>query len=395
MRFRAGGRPRVLSACPVARRFLAKIPSHQSATDRLHRRPEYRGFTLVELLVVISVIALLVGLLLPAVQSAREAARRASCANNLKQLALALQNYESTVAAYPMSQFWKPDPSGMTAASTGYGFLIHLLPYIEQKATYDSFNMVLAFGNVENTTVHGVGISTLWCPSDGTASSPISTTDPLFNPANASPFNVQLSSYAANVGSWFTVTPYPWVNVTSWGGAPNPLYSQVLANYNGVMYHESRVGNSAISDGCSNTFLLGERARGLFAPQQRDTWLWWVSGLRTEFTALYPPNSIRSQPDFSPPGYGSRVVGGKVTSHLVSASSLHPGGCNFAFADGSVRFIKDTVGSWSNDPANGGLPPGITVDPLTGRLISSGIARPGIYQALSTRAGNDVAAELD
>jgi len=393
MRFRAEGRSTVVSACPIGRRILAKTLSLQSATGRAHRRPVDRGFTLVELLVVISVIALLVALLLPAVQSAREASRRAGCANNLKQISLALHNYELTVGAYPMSQFWKPDPSGMTAASTGYGFLIHLLPYIEQKATYDSFNLVLAFGNVENTTVHGVGISTFWCPSDGTASSPILTSGPLFNPANTPPFNVQLSSYAANVGTWFTITPYPWANVTSWGGAANPLYSQMLFNYNCVIYHESRVGNSAISDGCSNTFLLGERARGLFAPQQRDTWLWWVSGLRTEFTALYPPNSIRTQPDYSPPGYGSRVVGGTVTSHLISASSLHPGGCNFAFADGSVRFIKDTVDSWSNDPTNGGLPPGITANPLTGRLVSSDVARPRIYQALSTRAGNDIAAE--
>src|SRR5262245_33708604 len=134
--------------------------SHRQSFENRSRR----GFTLIELLVVIAIIAVLISLLLPAVQSAREAARRAQCTNNLKQLGLALANYESSNGAFPMAFFWQFCEPGATCAGTapdignGFGPMVALLPYYEQGPLWNSWNTsVEAFGDV-NSTVDGTGI---------------------------------------------------------------------------------------------------------------------------------------------------------------------------------------------------------------------------------------------
>jgi prepilin-type N-terminal cleavage/methylation domain-containing protein/prepilin-type processing-associated H-X9-DG protein len=349
-----------------------------------HRRSPRRGFTLIELLVVIAIIAVLIALLLPAVQSAREAARRAQCVNNLKQLGIACANYAGTTGVFPMAAFWSTGP---LTSSTSFGALVHLLPYFEQGQIYSAFNTSLAFGDFENTTVHGIGIATLWCPSDGTISNPALTTAPLFRPAGATPFRVQFSSYGVNVGTWFQVTQFPYTG--AWGSAPNPTYGAFKAGWNGVMFHESAVPISAITDGTSNTMAMGERGHGLFDQTTQATWDWWISGLRTQLTTLVPPNPQKKEGAFSPTGSGSVTVGGTTTTWVVAASSFHPGGCNFAFCDGSVRFIKDTIDSWANSTTNG-LPVGIVVDPVTNVFSLGPGAKVGVYQALSTRANSEV-----
>jgi prepilin-type N-terminal cleavage/methylation domain-containing protein/prepilin-type processing-associated H-X9-DG protein len=351
---------------------------------RSHGRAAPRGFTLIELLVVIAIIAVLIALLLPAVQSAREAARRAQCINNLKQLGLAAANYADKTGVYPMAAFWSTGP---LTSSTSFSALIHLLPYYEQSQVYNAFNTSLAFGDFENTTVHGIGIQTLWCPSDGSISTPTVTTAPLFRPAGAQPFKVAFSSYGVNVGTWFQVTQFPYVG--AWGSAANPNYEAFKAGWNGVMYHESAVTIASITDGTSNTMSFGERGHGLFDPVTQMTWDWWVSGLRTQLTTLVPPNPQKKEKAFSPTGSGSVTVGGTTSTWEVAASSFHPGGCNFAFCDGSVRFIKDTINSWPNNTTNG-FPPGATINPTTGVIsLAPGFA-VGVYQALSTRAGGEV-----
>ena len=136
------------------------------------RRGASRGFTLIELLVVIAIIAVLIALLLPAVQAAREAARRAQCTNNLKQLGLAMANYESAIGSYPMGfwfQLYPPDAAPMG----GFGFadatspMVALLPYYEQGQVFNALNQSLGMYCDAQATVIGTGLSNLWCPSDG------------------------------------------------------------------------------------------------------------------------------------------------------------------------------------------------------------------------------------
>ena len=138
----------------------------------LTRSRQRRGFTLIELLVVIAIIAILVGLLLPAVQAAREAARRIQCTNNLKQLALAVHGYADLWATLPRGGYLQAisagsglsDPDGDHYLSGGV--FPSLLPYLEQKPLYDAMNFSVNIFTAINATISAAGVSTLWCPSD-------------------------------------------------------------------------------------------------------------------------------------------------------------------------------------------------------------------------------------
>src|SRR5437016_5183336 len=129
-----------------------------------------RGFTLIELLVVIAIIAILIALLLPAVQAAREAARRAQCVNNLKQLGLAVANYESANGSYPTADNTCPYIVGSSNLNYGASVFVRLLPYFEQSALFNAYNHSLAFFSISNATIANTGVNTLWCPSDGVVS---------------------------------------------------------------------------------------------------------------------------------------------------------------------------------------------------------------------------------
>ena len=347
------------------------------------RSRDHAAFTLIELLVVIAIIAVLIALLLPAVQAAREAARRSQCINNLKQLGLANANYVGAVGVYPLGQFWCP------RGSTSFGALIHLLPYFEQTNVYNAFNTQLAFNDPDNTTTHGTGISSLWCPSDATVQQPVVTNAPIGG--SFPPFNVYLSSYAMNNGTFYFNAPWPYGTCTSntpWGTTPNPCYQTVVSTYNGPVFLGSAVSIASITDGTSNTIVMGERAHGLLDPKSQLTWDWWISGARTTLVTTFPINAMKKQPPYSPTGTGSAAVGGTTTSYEVCASSYHPGGANFALCDGSVRFLKDTIDTWQNTAS--GTPVGAVQDPTSGVFTMSLGSRIGVYQALSTRAGGEV-----
>src|SRR5437868_6236677 len=151
----AGAGPRHGGAAPPEG-LAMKLPS--GTTDR------GRGFTLIELLVVIAIIAVLIALLLPAVQSAREAARRLQCTNNLKQLTLALHNYESATGSFPPGSCWQAYAGDYSDAP---GHLVRMAAYLEQSPIANAVNFSIPMYYSANTTVCGTGLNVLWCPSDG------------------------------------------------------------------------------------------------------------------------------------------------------------------------------------------------------------------------------------
>jgi prepilin-type processing-associated H-X9-DG protein len=333
---------------------------------------------LIELLVVIAIIGVLIALLLPAVQAAREASRRVGCVNNLKQLALANHNYLNSQNALPQGTGATFDlaflgPDGQPDVAPCNNLFIAILPYLEQGALFNAFNSSLPTYRVANMTISATGINALWCPSDATISQPKTFTFLL----DGIPSTMYYTSYAGCTGTWYH-------------GSLNPV--RIAQNY-GLFWIQSAVTLAAITDGTSQTVVYGERAHALLScdpppgggnPPCLD-WHWWTSGAFGDvmFSTLYPVNPQRKTVD--------GLAGGALHSgaFINAASSLHPGGANFAMVDGSVRFIKDTVSCWPIDPASG-LPVGVTFggSPLLYNL--SPAAKPGVYQALSTRSGREV-----
>jgi prepilin-type N-terminal cleavage/methylation domain-containing protein/prepilin-type processing-associated H-X9-DG protein len=313
------------------------------------RRP---GFTLIELLVVIAIIAVLIALLLPAVQSAREAARRIQCTNNLKQLGLGLHNYESVAGVFPPAVVMSG--TGNTIAWWGgWGVSPRILPLMEQGALFDAINFGQAYNLPTNTTVASTSVAVLLCPSDQNVQ--------VRNPGTPSQSGV--SSYAWSYGDWYV-----------WGGFGSPLGRNAFSpNYS------RRVAE--FRDGTSQT-LLGSEVKASFPllkcnaltvndpnnvpPPNADPYTvapeykaascppgvshgTWYDGNTnsTGFTTAWPPNKVIS----GPPGTGlvdldlggTPLVNGGPNFAAITARSYHPGGVNVVFADGSVHFIKGTV----------------------------------------------------
>jgi prepilin-type N-terminal cleavage/methylation domain-containing protein/prepilin-type processing-associated H-X9-DG protein len=345
-----------------------------------------RGFTLIELLVVIAIIGVLIALLLPAVQMAREAARKTQCVNNLKQLALAAQNYHDVNGCFPggsYSQYYAPHKY-----PENFSCFVRMLPYLEQKPAYDAVNFGMTSGNVENLTLSGVALSVLLCPSD-TDTEPAQIQPPpphgtvpgwSFNqvfPLPPGTWMQQYSSYAGNAGT------FDFGYITAYGPAE-------FRQYNGVIYNDSSVKIADVRDGSSNTFIFGEHSHGnlyRFDPGYAVSDNSWNSGrwYDTLLATYYPPNS-------NPGNIGATFGDPQNYYYPTVAQGLHPGGVNFAFCDGSVRFIKDSINTWKFDPttqgAHGYLPFGVTYQNYI-YTIGPG-TQIGVYQALSTRNFNEV-----
>jgi prepilin-type N-terminal cleavage/methylation domain-containing protein/prepilin-type processing-associated H-X9-DG protein len=343
------------------------------------RRASRGGFTLIELLVVIAIIAVLISLLLPAVQSAREAARRAQCINNLKQLGLGMANYESANGCFPQGSFWIQPASLGFAWRHAWSHNVGLLPFIEQSQIFNAMNSNVNIFDVQNDTVNGIGMSTMWCPSD-----PLVSAD-YYGYSYFYKLKFKMNSYGGSLGYF---PNYPDARV---GNPYNMVpfdsnYQAIQAQTNGIIYYNSSVKISGITDGTSNTISIGERAFGRLSPDINFCFMWWASGQLCDSmsTTFYPMNVDKKLANTG----GGGIAGAQgFTAYLMSFGSFHPGGTNFAFCDGSVHFLKDSINTWPFDPSTGN-PLGVTQPGLT-FVIAPG-TQIGIYQALSSRNGGEV-----
>jgi len=385
-----GNRPLVFLACPGTRLRTRLIFSFHFFFFKEHhrmpkssRRPIQRaGFTLIELLVVIAIIAVLISLLLPAVQSAREAARRAQCTNNLKQLALAAHNYLSSVDCFPMGLLDQLSGDQPGTLWTSYGPMLPLTQYTEQMPLFNAMNFNLNVYDRPNTTISATGLKTLWCPSDPGVDDGYTypTGYDILGTATGAgiPEIMRYSSYAGNAGTWLN---------TQFG-------SLGPQGQNGVFYSYSVTKLAQITDGTSNTIMFAEHTRAIENTGDQVGWHWWTSGNYgdTIFTAFFPINPQKKLP------YGVNDETGP-SNTVVAASSMHPGGANVALCDGSVRFIKETVSCWQNSTTSPGTPTGMTLttvpDPaLNGSNVNVWVAGPlarfGVWQQLASRNGGEV-----
>jgi prepilin-type N-terminal cleavage/methylation domain-containing protein/prepilin-type processing-associated H-X9-DG protein len=344
------------------------------------------GFTLIELLVVIAIIGVLIALLLPAVQAAREAARRSQCVNNLKQLGLAVQNYISTNTSYPplksnYSKVGGPPPGGDWPLS----WAVTLLPFMEQQPLYNAVNYDFGSQTPPNNTISSSRVATMICPSESAAKGGWQTSS--------------WANYAANFGGPAAIA--------AWNGPIVPMANDAFgqsSNYDNG--NTGTFGMQGITDGTSSTAIFSERLigpnlgppipisskdakrtvfavsmsvtpdagnaaaatslaqacknlpSGTMSPQDHNRWsgaVWHGSHGGTlrfnSYNHVNTPNSytcyVTNSGGGPPGGYND----------VLTASSNHPGGVNAAFCDGSVKFLKDTVALniwWALGSRNGG-----------------------------------------
>ncbi|HVK08135.1 MAG TPA: DUF1559 domain-containing protein [Gemmataceae bacterium] len=316
------------------------------------------AFTLIELLVVIAIIAILIGLLLPAVQKIREAANRMKCANNLKQLALAAHNYESTLQMFPPSMN-APIGSTFVTSNGSWGVAGRLLPYIEQDNASKLVNLEVGYDQPPNSTtgVPQLRVATLVCPSE--VNSRMRTT------SSGTPHTFPIN-YAFNFGTWFI-----WDPATGQGG-------------DGSFHPNSHKPVGAFQDGMSNTLMAADvktftpyarnggsptatppatvaEAVALIAsapdkkigpgPNDSTGHTEWPDGAvhHAGFTTVFPPNTkvifnlngVNYDCDYNSRREGSHAS--QPTYAAITARSFHPQGVNVALMDGSVRFVRDSI----------------------------------------------------
>ena len=286
------------------------------------------GFTLIELLVAIAIIAVLIALLLPAVQAAREAARRIQCANNLRQLGLGMHNAHSSLGSFPMNET-KPVARYWGA---------QIIPYLEQTNVFNLYNLDVAYNVSANSTAVGVPLGVYMCPS--TPESP--RMNPTFvaklGPGETEKWSAAVADYAASTG----IRSNLWSPPSIMAGATAPNTDGVLAG-NNSKGDRRHVGE--ILDGTSNTVMLMESAG---RPQVWRTGWKMVPGSGTTTGNGSPLCGWAEVNAFNAYGYdrGGVVDKGPCAvncSNKYAVYAFHPGGANVVMADGSTRFLKETI----------------------------------------------------
>ncbi|WP_169974838.1 DUF1559 domain-containing protein [Tautonia rosea] len=285
------------------------------------RLVQRHAFTLIELLVVIAIIGVLIALLLPAVQSAREAARRVQCTNNLMQIILASQNYASSHEVFPPGVLDDPGSGPIPNLPIGkhYGWATQILPFIEERNAFAKLNFETGLYAPANDTIRAIEKRIFLCPSDGRIGS-------------GGPSPLGQSSYA---------------------GCHHDVEAPIDETNHGAFFLNSAISHQGIPDGLSNTIFFGE-FRGTGVPT-----LGWASGTRATLRNTgTPPNwSARFPVGMNPDGLDDEGLDPieepaelDLPENIPPAAFLvggfgsnHPGGANFAFGDGSVRFVKDTI----------------------------------------------------
>lgn len=312
---------------------------------RASRSPR-KAFTLIELLVVIAIIAVLIALLLPAVQQARESARRTQCKNNLKQIGLALHNYHDLHQVFPPAYLVNPNvdpimgtPNANGDNGPGWTMLFMLLPQVEQGNLYNSFNQNVPSWDARNATAAKTPLSVYRCPSDISQSNVYNVVDGCgANPTTLATFS--LSNYVANAGQ-----PEVWSD-------PGDLSK--LAN--GPLFRNGQIGMRDITDGLTNTVFMGEQT------SYHTIGATWVGIVPNSQTCPTPRFAYAGSDEAAPQINVHSGPGGPFEIPPVIHTpnnniglvdemySMHFDGCNVLMGDGSVRFASKHMDSivWSN-----------------------------------------------
>ena len=300
----------------------------RSPTKIRHRS----GFTLIELLVVIAIIAILIALLLPAVQQAREAARRTQCRNNLKQIGLALHNYHDSFRAMPPGWIGVTSGAFDSFGINGWGWSAHILPQIEQANLYNAINFKINLSDATMNVVRSTTIPSFRCPSD-------QSDDRWTYDVSGTPYQMATANYVGAFGT---------SDMDSCATSPG---TPCLGD--GAFFQNSKLNFRDFTDGLSNTYITGEHKTraaggGIDTEEWHSTWAGVIPN------GDDPICRILGSTDHTP----NSPVG-----HIDDFSSWHSGGSQFLFGDGAVRFVSENINL-------------------------------GLYQALSTRAGGEAKHEF-
>jgi prepilin-type N-terminal cleavage/methylation domain-containing protein/prepilin-type processing-associated H-X9-DG protein len=308
-----------------------------------------QGFTLIELLVVIAIIGVLIALLMPAVQQAREAARRTQCTNNLKQIGLALHNYHDFARTLPPGTINRNDiPAGPYGRPPRTTYIVHVLPYIEQDGLYNAINFeglpvnpgLTWFGN--NPTVTRHVINTFYCPSDGVGG----------------------QTKTCGLTAWGESAPHFLSNYMAFFSGPNVSFIDTRDSKYMSAFGLNRGSRfKDFTDGLSRTMIWGEYLTG--TDHDYRGFIWSDKSGGSQIWAYLPPNSSLPDvlsPNVPPPPLAtkpwcyhapelnlpcrngvSEAMGLANLDHTAASRSRHPGGVNVLLGDGSISFVSESI----------------------------------------------------